>query len=40
MLTFVNGGGLADVELAIQDAAKLAPLHNPANLLGIREARC
>ncbi|KAJ1491629.1 Acetokinase family-domain-containing protein [Baffinella frigidus] len=27
-----------DVELAIQDAARLAPLHNPANLLGIREA--
>jgi acetate kinase len=27
------------VEAAIEDAARLAPLHNPANLLGIRAAR-
>lgn len=28
-----------EVEDAIEDAARLAPLHNPANLIGIREAK-
>ena len=27
------------VENAIDDASRLAPLHNPANLIGIREAK-